>query len=148
MFSKNYDILFPNFYFKKKGANTTTTSMSKLWLRRTDENPLTCNSQVLAVCNAAFCLSKKGCSCQSKCKARNKSSIPLKMKGVEINRIVAGILKKGGVEFVTGMKKMLVATKDYSLCPNLQKKLLDFPLPPPPVPKTGKNPSLPARRSD
>lgn len=43
---------------------------------------------------------------------------------------------------------MLVATEDYSVCPNLQKKLLEFPLPPPPLPKTKKIPSLPARRSD
>ena len=106
--------------------------------RRNDDNPFTCHSKVLAVCNAAFCLTKKGCFCQSKCRVFNRKSIPLKMKGVEINRIVAGILKKGGVEFVTGMEKMLVGTEDYSLCPNLQNKLLEFPLPPPPVPKTNK----------
>ena len=66
--------------------------------------------------------------------------IPLKMKGVELNRFVAGILKKGGVEFVTGMEKMLVPTKDYSLCPDMKKKLhtLVPPLPLPPLPITKK----------
>ena len=114
--------------------------MSRLWdpKRRNDDNPFTCHSKVLAVCNAAFCLTKKSCFCQSKCKVINRKSIPLKMKGAEINRIVAGILKIGGVEFVTGMEKMLVPTKDYSLCPDMKKKLhtLVPSLPPPPVPKT------------
>ena len=115
-------------------------SRSRDTKRRNDKNPLTCHSQVLAVYNAALCLTKNGCSCQSKCKVRTKNSlIHLKMNEAEINRIVAGILKEGGVEFVTGMEKMLVATEDYSMCPNLQKKLLEFPLPPPPVPKTKKS---------
>ena len=68
-----------------------------------DDNPFLSHSQLLAVCNGALCLAKKGY--HVKCRCRNKSSIHLKMKGAEINRIVAGILKKEGVEFVTGMEK-------------------------------------------